>query len=548
MEIKSINSLELYVDREIETKNKTVVKRVPLDGDLENGETAYFRSGYRNKIVKQDDEKYIFYRFDEIQTHIEEYDSIYSIGDIIENINSNFDYDLEYASSRVELIDELIDENEWIYDLLSSNRVIQKEQKKKNSFLAEGQALDGQFQRIADYILHPKFNNKEVKKYFEELQESFKGLQQKKGKTNSETVEMMSIKDEIDLISQGIMTKSREHRNKQRENHVDDFVILEATEVFTKEFDSNKGVVKNTGKGLEINKGYWKKMGFSSEGAKFRQGVLDGYEEALKILVEQLGHGKTAEEKEKTRKNTVNSLAEISYINEQGKEVTITSENRFGKLNKLYNELKSDYNDVKEILTTPVSFNQIEPSFTKYDYNSDTWYIDEDGSEVEITKNTVLFSNINTYKGLIENYYNLKDRYKDRFQDDMWAILLDFEYLLEKTDLSDKEKFVVDKIMNDYTRTEIAEEYKSEFGENISMRVVSSWVNRVIPNKLLNTYLDSVNEWLYTYKIKGEFKQCTKCSEVKTINNDRYFRKDRLGRDGFRSNCRKCERLAKQGK
>jgi len=547
--MENIDNLDLYIEELDEDNGK--IKRFPLDRDLENGESAYTEREKDNKISKIDENKYIFHRFNEIQSHIEDYESEYKIEDVRDNITYQFDYKLEYSNERVEYLEEMIEDNDWIYDLLSSNRMIKKEQKKKNNFLAEDQKLDGLIQRMADYILHPKFNNEDSEDYFKGLKEDYDHLKSKKGKTNAEIAEMMQLKDEVDLFNQGIITKSREQRNNLRESSEEDVSDLKngnSVIIDPSEFTTDKSKVEYVGRDLEIYDGYWKDMNFSEESRIFREEVMNVYEESLNILVKQLGNEKSEKEKEHIRTETMKKLGDLNYTDKNGTEKTITAERRLKSLDRMYSELKSDHYRATEILATPISFTQVTPSFTKYDFNYDTWYIDENGEEVEVSKNSLLLSDVNTYKGLIANYYDLKDKYRDDFHDDMWAILLTFENLIEKTEFSKEEKFVVRQVMNDSTRKEIIESYNEEFNKVITMYTLSRWINNVIPNKILNTYLLSLDDWLYTFKLKGKFKQCSKCKKVKLINTDKYFRKHPLGRDGFRSQCKKCESLAKTPK
>lgn len=536
MRLDNVDDLDLYyfeIEDGIEKKHRVE--------DLKIGEEAYFKNGYRNKVIKHGEEDYMFYRFDEVQTHVEDIECDYSIEDVMDDITKNMDLEIKYASDRVEFIEDWFDRNYWkVVDLLSTTRNIQKEQKKSNSFLSESQKLDKYLEIVASYILFTKFDNKDSEEYCNGLKEEYSYLRTKRNKSNAEIIEMFEVKDEIDLINQGIMSESRRRRNNNRENHVNDFVLLEATENFTKEFTEDKSKVVYTGKDLEIDKNYWGRMGFTEEGARFREEVMQQYEEALKPLVEQLGHGKPEGEKNKIREETLSKLKSIEYYNEDGEKKVITPSKRFRDLNTMYNELKSDYRVAKEILALPISFTQVSATSTEFDYNFDTWYLDEDGNEVEISKNTVLLSEPNTYKGLIANYYDLKDKYRDNFQNDMWYILAYFEELIEETELSKEENFVLGRIMRDFFRGEIVEEYEKEFGKSISMRTMSNWTSRIIPNKLLNTYLDSVNEWSYTYKLKGKFKKCSRCGEIKTINNNRFFSSDSKNKDGFRNVCKTC--------
>ena len=547
LELGNIENLQLYVD--IETENKDgdkEIKRVPLEDDLDVYETGYFdrEDMKRNKIKKLDENTYMFYRFDEIQTHIVDYESDYTIEDFRNDVVSKLDYEgLEYSSDRVDLVKRLLENNSGIYDLVSTNRIIQKEQKAKSDFLSENQRLDKQIESLASYILHPKYADKEEEEYIESVRDCYNEIKKKKGKTEQEFKEMYDLKDELDLFNQAMITRSREQRNNLRESLESEFSDIEAQNVVVEpsEFSKEKAATEYVGRDLEIDVGYWSRMGFTETQMSFSNEVINVYEEAINILSKQLGIGQGNVIRNSKEKELLKQLNPIMFKNELGKEVVISPTQRLNGIKRIYNELKSDFYTTKEILATPVEFTQLPLTNTKFDYNSDTWYEDENDNIVELSKNMLLFSNSNTYKGLIANYYNLKDRYYDKFMDDMWYILLTFEELVKETELTDEERFVLDRLMKDYSRKEIIEEYEKEFDKSISGQTIANWVNRTIPNKIRNTYLDSVNNWLYTYKIKGKFKQCSKCNEVKTINNDRYFRKHPLGRDGFQPKCRKCE-------
>lgn len=541
MEIGNIDELGVYTYREfIETDEEgntySEIKKVRIDEDekLVVGETAYFSETRNNKVKRLNEKEYMFYRFDEVQTHIEDYNSDYTIEDFGNNIVSKLDYDnLDYSMERIGLINELLDKDKGVYDLVSSNRIIQKEQKSSTSPLSEEQRLDRQIEILGSYIIHPRYSDKEEEEYIEGVKEDYQVLKRKKGKTEQEIKEMIELKDELDLFSHGILTRSREQRNKSRENVKNNSINFDSDRVISdiSEFNTDISKVEYVGKDLEIDEGYWDRMGFSNEGKIFREEVIEQYEEALDIMSKQLGYG----EYDGTVK-----LGSVEYEDELGRKRILTPQRRMSMLRVMYSELKSDYYTAKEILSTPIHFNSTLIAKQKLDYNFDTYHENEDGKVVEISKNTVLFSNADTYKGLIANYYNLKDKYQDNFMDDMWYILLTFEDLIGQTDLTNEEKFVLDKIMKDYFRKEIVEEFEEIFGKNISMYSISNMVNRTIPNKMRDTYLDSVNTWMYTYKMKGKFKQCSKCSEIKTINNDRYFSRKNDSRDGFWTRCKVC--------
>src|SRR5690606_29810850 len=100
-------------------------------------------------------------------------------------------------------------------------------------------------------------------------------------------------------------------------------------------------------------------------------------------------------------------------------------------------------------------FQSPTPQTTVYNFNRHTRYYDEDGNIVEISRYLINFSDPNTYKGFILNYYDLADKYEDNFTDDMWYMLRLFEDVVMKADLTSEEKFIISMLMKGKTRQDI---------------------------------------------------------------------------------------------
>lgn len=157
-------------------------------------------------------------------------------------------------------------------------------------------------------------------------------------------------------------------------------------------------------------------------------------------------------------------------------------------------------------------------------------------------------SDVNTYRGLILTYKDLKDKYNHKHESDIWALLLDFENVLKRTDLTDEEKFVLSVLFDGYSQKQIRDMYKKLDMGKMTRQRISNMINTIIPNKLLNTYLEMIDEWLYTYKIKGKYKKCSRCNKVKLISNDRYFSPDKNRADGYDLYCKSCRKILNSGK
>ena len=542
MILYDINDIELKIDKLDEKKR--VVRRVYLEEPLKVGQWAYV-GDTNNKIKRISEKEYMFIRKDSIDTHIEQYNpSGLTVQKVYTSINKKLDYELRYGDDRVRLVNQLIEDSQWIYNLKSSSKVIAKEIKKKNSFLAEDQKYDRLIDVISTYINHAKFKNEEDELKYNELVEKKKQLTSKKYLTSSEQDLLFKINDILSQYKNRLYPdelkndyNEKQYEEKERKLNNKDIVDL------SKAKDMIRKRYKNKNK-FDIN--FWDKMGYSTAQKAFRNELINNYEQAIMYLEEYLGYNKSLEERSKIQLNLLKQFNKLpKEFNVNGKTIIITPKRRLKIYNDMYAQLKSDYKIALEKLTDQIQFKRLDRTSTEYNWNQDTWYINEDGEIVEISKNILSFSNPNTYKGLLLNYYDLKEKYKDRIDDDMWAILLDFENLLQKVKMNKLEKEICKQIMFRGDLKEV-EKYIRDKYPNINKRKFYRYVDTYIPNKFKNTYIELIDEWLYTERLIGKWKQCSKCGEFKLINNDRYFRKRDDSADGFRNECRKCEISAKK--
>ena len=493
--------------------------------------------------------------------------AVKTYSDIDALVKNNLDKEIKYSKDRVKLVEDMLNDNSWIIDLISSEEYRGSQVKSKKDPLSTNSVPDKIFEKIADYILFPKFEDVADEKEYRRLRQEYSDLKndlreinntKEKKKDKERSIQLANIRSKIKKVKKHLdsnfnkdyLTVSAKKRNEAKEELYDSIDELDSL-IFSNSHNQkslNREVAREFD--VDLNMDYWINMGFSVESALFRQDIIDSYKDDIDKMRINLGYNiSDANIRNEFRKKIVNILnnSPVEYKH-NGNIYKIDGINQFRILRKMYADLVKNYQKAKESLAKIIKFKSITPSSTVFDYNSDTYYVDDNGSIHHVSKNHILFSDIETYAGLIKNYANLKFEFKDRFNSDMWAILYDFENILFNSSLSVEEKFVVNMILNDYSQREILLEYEKEFGKTMSGYSVSNWINRVIPNKLLNTYLDSVDEWLYTYKIKGKYKKCSKCGEVKLISNDRYFGKDARSRDGFQSMCKKCDNYRKKAK
>lgn len=540
MIIYDIEGIQLY---QYETKyNKKFKKDITslrlIKRDLEIGEVAYIENS-DNKIKKISDSEYMIIRHDTISTHINSDNKVkYNLNDIKSKIVKRLDYSLEYADDRVELVDKLLSENKEIYNLVSTTRSIQKEIKSKKSFRSEEQPFDKLIEIISSYINYAKFKNEEDEnEYNKKLQELEENKSKKKDIDNLEM-----LISEIQGYHHKLIKK--QFKEDKRLEVISDFSELENQDrlLVSEEQQYRQKKTKSGYKKDEIPDNYWDNMGYNEESKFFRKDILNQMKNEINKLYTYIG---LDIKDKKLRQEHRDKLVEKFNKNLPENFTSRFNGDRQLKVAiDMYNQLKGDYEVTKKILTDEINLKNISSGTTEYEINADTWYEDKNGEIIELSKNHILLSDANTYKGLILTYKDLKDKYQDKLNHDMWSLLYVFEELLEQTEFTQDEQFVLDMLFDSYNQKQIRDQYELVNLNSITKDRVSRLINTQIPNKILNTYLDSVEDWVYTEKIKGKYKECSKCGDIK-LANDRYYSQNKDSNDNLHTVCKKCRSLGK---
>jgi hypothetical protein len=520
--------------------------------EIKIGEKVYVE-GNDNKIKRLNENTYMFMRFDSIDTvkHTDGVKCDKTLADLYKEVHSKLDYDLEYAEDRVELVNEILHKNYWVYDYISTHRSIRKEVKTKNSFRSEQQPFDRALERLASYLYFPKFLNKEDELEYEKLKKKESEYSKKSDKNYDELEYIIDY-----LRNHHIYTLKKNLRNARKEDLIEDASKLENSKkaLITEEQKQREKVVKRKLK-RDMENYEWDKMYadevrnkipfYSKEivpAKEFRKQLDEQFRNEIKELQKFLG----LDIKDKKQKERYVAKLIIKLDEEfQEKGFDIDGWSYYEKLCDIYRELCADYGKAQKILVDEIEFKRLDKTSTVYNFNRDTWYENENGEIVEVSRNTINFGQKETYRGLLLNYTDLKNKYYEKTDTDMWAILKDFEEILRKTELTFEEKIVVNLLFDNMSQKDIRKILQNK-NIKLSKNKISRLINEQIPSKLLNTYLNMMDEYIYTYWFKGNYKKCSKCGEIKLISNDRYFGKDIRNVDGFQSICKKCDNYRKK--
>src|SRR5690606_17430340 len=166
----------------------------------------------------------------------------------------------------------------------------------------------------------------------------------------------------------------------------------------------------------------------------------------------------------------------------------------------------------------------------------------------------ISFSDIDVLKVLIkyradlDPYIYIEDRMYDvekldiaddvkPFNQDIINLFLDLDILIEKTNLTKKQKEIIHFYEQGLNSEDIARYYNQDQRE---IEYILDTICKEIKNK--NDEL-----WKYDYvytnykKVKWDYKKCTKCGVNKPMTEE-FFRFHPSTKDNFQSRCRDCER------
>ena len=143
------------------------------------------------------------------------------------------------------------------------------------------------------------------------------------------------------------------------------------------------------------------------------------------------------------------------------------------------------------------------------------------------------------------DYSRLKQDSWDRFQDDTWYLLQDFDVLCEKALAKHPlyERLIEYKI-DGLTNQNIQELLEKEFNIKHSLEYISSLWRQKIPKLIAQQAEDDELDWHYLIKEKGRYKRCSRCGEIK-LAHSRYFSKNKTSKDQLYSICKECRKVKK---
>lgn len=115
-------------------------------------------------------------------------------------------------------------------------------------------------------------------------------------------------------------------------------------------------------------------------------------------------------------------------------------------------------------------------------------------------------------------------------QEDLICILYDLDMLIKKINFTEQQYLILNMWSYGMKLSDIANAL------GMSIKEVDRKLNLII-NMIVKQYEDDYTDWYYLNIRKGRYKKCSKCGEIKLVNQF-----DKNGKKGFYSMCKKCRK------
>ena len=200
-------------------------------------------------------------------------------------------------------------------------------------------------------------------------------------------------------------------------------------------------------------------------------------------------------------------------------------------------EMRKDQYVIKTAYRRPIVPNKLTRSKSFIKLDDLTHEFDEEGYPIP---QGVSLLDPTVCSAILCNYSRLKQDSYDRFEEDTWYLIYDFERICDKA-LEEYPLYmrIVEYKIDGMQNIDIQTAIQEEFGIKHSMEYISSLWRNKIPKLIASTAEDMYLDDYYLNVKKGKYKKCSRCGQIKLAHN-KYFSKNKTSRDGFYSICKCC--------
>ena len=176
-------------------------------------------------------------------------------------------------------------------------------------------------------------------------------------------------------------------------------------------------------------------------------------------------------------------------------------------------EMRKDQYIIKNAYRKPIVPVKLTRSKYKIKLDEDVKIFDDDGYPIP---EGISLMNPEICSCILCNYSRLKEDSWDRFEDDTWYLIYDFENICDEA-LADYPMLmrIVECKIDGLQNIEIQKILQEEFNITHSLEYISSLFRNKIPKLIADKAVDKYLEWYYTTQEKGKYKKCSRCGQIK---------------------------------
>lgn len=207
------------------------------------------------------------------------------------------------------------------------------------------------------------------------------------------------------------------------------------------------------------------------------------------------------------------------------------------QLRKALRDVRCEKHQYKEHMVRATGFLRLGTYTTEYNFDYVFPYTFADIVDYEKFGDTK-----KQFYCLLELYSDLKRDSYGEVNSDIVHIISCFEDLIDSCNF---EPYLFDILVwhiDDENDEIIKERLLQKYGLDLTVKRISYLYVHTILDKLFNVWQDNYEDWIYTYKLRGNWKRCSTCGEIKLSKN---FGKHPNTKDKLQSVCKTCDNLRK---
>ena len=281
----------------------------------------------------------------------------------------------------------------------------------------------------------------------------------------------------------------------------------------------------------------WSKI---KEKEKIKSELLNDAQDNLDVLLDQMKKMKEGEQLLFNENADFRGNIKVHKYEEEDRIIKLSKQlERFGLNNDKIKEIEnSTYKDIDRRVN--INLNHLTSNIgdvkdymirAKLAYTNRVFINPPKCPNVKHALDLVDYTNVNHIKALL---YMPENNSIDPF-DYLSPLTYDVTQMVKKLHkqgiLSDRDIYIIEGMRFNISQEQLADEL------GVTQPTINSAINRIVKN-VTQGFIDDEEDLLYLNVLKGEYKKCSKCGEVKLINK---FNKNSRRKDGLETFCKVCQ-------